>query len=139
MLRLAVQKGDEVLELLIPDLFEDQMCATVYDLMSKFGSVHLAIDHGGPEVAEFVQRISVQQSEADPMDVVALLWRRYLGRLMDDARLEARNATGDAYALLAKDIEWFRLQVEDLQEPAQKASTVEGLLGWVLEDSEEVM
>lgn len=138
VLRLAVQQGDEVLDLLVPDLFEDQMCATVYDLLSKFGSVHAAIDNGGPEVAEFVQRISVQQSTAEPMDPVALLWRRYLGRLMDEARLAARTASGDTYAQLARDIEWFHLQLEDLQETDRKASTVEGLLGWVLDDYEEV-
>lgn len=137
VLRLAVQRGDEVLRLLVPDLFVDPLCGSVYDLICKFGSLHDVIEHGGPEVGEFVHRLSVEESGADPLDVVALLWRGYLGRQMDEYRLLAREAEGEAGVQVAKDFEWFRLQLEDLQEPERKASTVESLLGWVLEDSEE--
>ncbi|MCP4226038.1 MAG: DNA primase [Actinomycetia bacterium] len=136
-LRLAVHKGQEVMDLLVPDLFVEPRCATVYDLFCKFSSLHDVIEHGGPEVAEFVQRLAVEESTADALDVAALLWRGYLGRQMDEYRAKAREATGEASALLAKDFEWFRLQLEQLQDPAQKASTVESLLGWVLEDLEE--
>lgn len=137
-LRLVVHRGEEMLELLVPDLFVDQLCGTVYSLLCKFPSLHDVIEHGGPEVGEFVQRLSVEESTADPMDVVALLWRSYLGRQMDDYRSRAREAEGSASAELAKDFEWFRLQLEDLQEPERRASVVKSLLGWVLEDSEEV-
>ncbi|MEM8926316.1 MAG: DNA primase [Actinomycetota bacterium] len=138
VLRLAMAGNEQVLDLLVPELFTDQMCATVYDLLSKFPSLHDVIDHGGPEVAEFVHRLSVQESQVDPVDPVALLWRSYLERLMDEARLAARSAEGDHFAHLARDIEWYRLQLEDLQEADRKAPTVEGLLAWVLEDTEEV-
>ena len=137
VLRLAVHRGQDVLAMLVPDLFVDQMCGTVYDLFCKFPSLHDVIEHGGPEVAEFVQRLSVEQSTADPLDVVALLWRGYLQREMDDYRARARTADPETASQLMRDFEWFRLQLEVLQEPDQKASTVEGLLGWVLEDSEE--
>ena len=136
MLRLAVHGGAEVLDLLVPDLFVDPLCATVYDLFCKFTSLHDVIEHGGPEVAEFVQRLAVEESTAELLDVVALLWRGYLGRQMDEYRSRARQATGEASAQLAKDFEWFRLQLEQLQDPGQKASTVESLLGWVLEETE---
>ncbi len=138
VLRLAVAKGDEILDQLIPDLFTDPSCAAVYDLLCSYDSLHEVIEHGGPEVAAFVQRLSVQESTADPVDVVALLWRGYLGRLMDEYRREARHAQGEEARRLAKDFEWFRLQFEELQEPARKAPTVEGLLAWVVEDLEEV-
>ena len=137
-LRLVVHRGEEMLDLLVPDLFVDQLCGTVYDLLCKFPSLHDVIEHGPPEVGEFVQRLSVEESTADPIDVVALLWRGYLGRRMDDYRSRAREAEGATSAQLAKDFEWFRWQLEDLQEPERTASVVKSLLGWVLEDSEEV-
>ena len=136
VLRLAVHGGAEVLDLLVPDLFVDPLCATVYDLFCKFTSLHDVIEHGGPEVAEFVQRLAVEESTAELLDVVALLWRGYLGRRMDEYRSRAREATGDASAQLARDFEWFRLQLEQLQDPDQKAPTVESLLGWVLDETE---
>jgi len=136
-LRLAAHRGDEMLDLVVPDLFVDEMCGTVYDLLCNFPSLHEVIEHGGPEVAEFVQRLSVEESTADPMDVAALLWRGYLNRQMDDCRARAREAGADSAAEVAADLQWFRMQLEVLQEPDQRASTVESLLGWVLEDSEE--
>lgn len=139
VLRLAIPLGAEVLDLLIPDLFTDEICGTVYDLLCKYPSLHDVIEHGGPEVAEFVQRLSVEQSNADPLDVVALLWRGYLQREMDACRARARQATGEDAAEVARDFEWFRRELEALQDPDQKASTVRGLLGWVLEQTEEVL
>lgn len=138
VLRLAVHRGDEVLELLVPDLFVDQLCGTVYDLLCKFDSLHDVIEHGGPEVDGFVHRLAVEESTADLMDVVALLWRAYLSRQMDEYRHLVREADGSTSDQLAKDFVWFRMQFEDLQEPDRKASTVKSLLGWVSEDTEEV-
>jgi DNA primase len=137
VLRLAVHRGDEVLDMLVPDLFVDPMAATVYDLFCKFPSLHDVIEHGGPEVGDLVQRLAVEQSAADPLDVVALLWRRYLQGQMDEYRARARTADGATESQLLRDFEWFRLQLEALQDPEQKASTVEGLLGWVLEETED--
>jgi DNA primase len=137
-LRLAVHRRDEIVKLLVPELFTDELCATVHDLLGRFATLHEVIDSGGPEVAELVHRLSVEESEADAMDVASRLWERYLDRQIEQCRLAARTADTDAYAQLVDDMKWFRLRREDLREPDRKASTVEGLLGWVLEDSEEI-
>ncbi|MEM7340629.1 MAG: DNA primase [Actinomycetota bacterium] len=138
-LRLAVHRGSEVLDQLVPELFIDDLCATVYQLLRDHSSLHQVIEQGGPEVAEFVQRLSVEESTAEVDDVVALLWRGFVQRQMDDRRLRARGADADTAAELAKDFEWFRWQLEDLQAPDRKAATVQSLLGWVLEEAEEVL
>jgi DNA primase len=137
-LRLAIHRRDEIVELLLPELFTDELCATVYDLLGRFTSLHEVIEHGGPEVAQAVQRLSVEESEADAMDVASRLWERYLARQIEHCRLGARAADAGTYAQLVEDMKWFRLQLEDLREPDRKASTVEGLLGWMLEDSKEI-
>lgn len=137
-LRLAIHRKSEIVELLLPELFTDELCATVYDLILKFESLHDVIESGGPEVSELVQRLSVEESDADPMDVAGRLWERYLNRQIEHCRLDAREATPDIYAQLVEDMKWFRHQLEDLREPERKTSAVEGLLGWVLESNEEV-
>jgi DNA primase len=138
-LRLAVHRSDEILELLVPELFADPLCATVYDLLLKFPSLHDVIDNGGPEVGEMIQRLSVEESDADPVDVSSLLWMRYVEREIERCRMEARVATEDAQVFdLAQEQSWFKLQLDDLREPRQKAAAVEGLLTWMREDTEEV-
>ena len=138
-LRLAVHRSDEILELLVPELFADPLCATVYDLLGKFPSLHDVIDNGGPEVGEMIQRLSVEESDADPVDVSSLLWMRYVERQIERCRLDARTATDDAEVFdLAQEQSWFKLQLADLREPQHKAAAVEGLLTWMREDTEEV-
>ncbi len=139
-LRLAVHRSDEILDLLVPELFTDPLCATVYDLLLKFPSLHDVIDNGGPEVGEMIQRLSVEESDADPLDVSGRLWERYVEKQIEQCRLSARAAADDvdAYAVLAEDMSWFRHRLDDLREPDHKAAAVEGLLTWLREDSEEV-
>ncbi len=137
-LRLAVHRRDEILELLVPELFTDPLCATVYDLLLSYPSLHEVIAHGGPEVAEMIQRLSVEESDADPMDVAGRLWEGFLDTQIEQCRLTARGADADTYAALADDMAWFRHRLEDLREPERKASAVEGLLTWMLEEVEEV-
>jgi DNA primase len=137
-LRLTVHRRNEISDLLVADLFADEYCATVYALLSQYSSLHEVIEQGGPEVAELVQRLSVEESEADPLDVAGRLWERYLGRQIENCRLRAREADSALYALLVEEMKWLRLQLEDLREPDRRATAVKGLLGWVLEDSEEV-
>jgi hypothetical protein len=133
-----VRQREQIVALLVPELFSDELRATVYDLMLSHRSLHDVIDEGGPEVAELVHRLSVQESEADPLDVASRLWERYLDRQIEGCLLDARTADPAAYAQLAEEMRWYRLRREELREPERKASTVEGLLGWVLQESEEV-
>ena len=137
-LRLAIQQSEDIVGLLLPELFIDPLCASVYDLLLKFSSLHEVIDNGGPEVAELVQRLSVEESEADPMDVAGRLWERFLDRQIETCRLEARTVDTDRYAMLAEDMKWFRRHLDDLREPDRRTAAVEGLLGWMIDGSEEV-
>ena len=136
-LRLSVHRSDEILKLLVPELFADPLCATVYDLLLKFPSLHDVIENGGPEVGEMIQRLSVEESDADSLDVAGRLWERFLNKEIERCRLTAREADSDSYAALADDMVWFRHRLDDLREPDRKAAAVDDLLAWVLEDSEE--
>jgi hypothetical protein len=84
-----------------------------------------------------VHRLSVEETDAEAVDVASRLWERFLEREIEQCRLAARDVDAATYAQLVDDMRWFRLQLEDLREPERKASTVEGLLGWMVEDSKE--
>lgn len=135
-LRVYVHRRGEIAHLLVPELFVNPLCAAVFDLMGKFPSLHEAIDQADLEVGELLQRLAVEDSDVDPMDVSGLLWEGYLERQIERCRLDARD-NPNLYAQLAEDLGWFRLELEQVRDPERRAAAVEALLGWVVEDSEE--
>ena len=136
-LKLSVHRRDEIAELLIPELFNDELCATTYDLLHTCGSLHEVIDRGGPEVAEIVQRLSVDESQAEPIDVAARLWEPYLERLMADSKTAMTAADPGRQVEIAREHTWLRLQLEDVRQPARQAGAIADLLAWVGEPVED--
>jgi DNA primase len=67
-LRLAVHRQDEITKLLVPELFTDELCGLVHDLLGKYETLHDVIEHGGPEVAELVHRLSVEETDAEAVE-----------------------------------------------------------------------
>ncbi len=137
-LKLSVHRRDEIAELLVPELFEDELCATTYDLLQTSESLHSVIEKGGPEVAEVVQRLSVEESQAEPIDVAARLWEPYLVQLMTDSAASMSTADSEQQIEIAREHKWLRLQLEDVREPSRQAGAIADLLAWVgdpVEDS----
>jgi DNA primase len=137
-LKLSVHRRDEISKLLVPELFTDELCATTYDLLHVCDSLHEVIEKGGPEVAEVVQRLSVEESPAEPIDVAALLWDPYLERLMgESARAASAAADPSEQAEIFREHTWLRLKREDVREPSRQAEAIADLLVWVGEPAEE--
>ncbi len=138
-LKLSVHRREEIAKLLVPELFTDELCATTYDLLHVCESLHEVIEKGGPEVAEVVQRLSVEESMAEPMDVAALLWDPYLERLMgESAQAASATVDPDEQAAIFREHTWLRLKREDVREPSRQAEAIADLLVWVgdpVEDS----
>ncbi|MGH1490088.1 MAG: DNA primase [Acidimicrobiales bacterium] len=137
-LKLTVHRHDEIAKLLVPELFTDELCATTYDLLRSSDSLHDVIEKGGPEVAEVVQRLSVEESQAEPMDVAALLWDPYLEQLMaDSANAAAMAVDPEERADIFREHTWLRLRREDVREPSRQAEAITDLLAWVGEAVED--
>ena len=136
-LRLAVHRPDELDGLIVPELFADELLAATYQLLGRCQGLHEVIDSGGPEVAELVQRLSVEESQADPVDVAARLWTPYLERQM--AELTAAQATADLDRLreLGPEQTWLRLRLEEIAEPTQQAGAIAQLLAWMGEPQKD--
>ena len=137
-LKLVLQPDDTLSELVTPELFADELCALTYELVSSTDSLHIAISEGGPEVGELLQRLSVEETDAEAIDVAGRLWERYLGRQIEHCRIEARSADADRYSELNQEMNWLKYRLEELRDEKARASAVETLLGWLRQEPEEM-
>ncbi len=136
-LRLAIHRPTEIGELLVPELFTDELCAATYQLLGDHDTLHGVIGEGGPEVGELVKRLSVEESQAEPVDVAARLWEPYLDRLMHDTAAAMTAAGNDEQVDIFREHTWLRLKLEDVREPTRQAGAIGDLLGWMDELAED--
>jgi DNA primase len=130
-LRLSIVKADEMRALVVPDLFLDELYAATFNAIVSTANLREAIDFGGPEVGDLIQRLSVEDSEIEPIDVAGRLWQRYLERRIEDCRREARFATESSQLRTLNDeMGWFKARVAELPELDTRTTAVEGLLAW---------
>ena len=130
-LRLSIVQADEMRSLIVPDLFIDELFAATFHSIVSTASLREAMEFGGPEVGELIQRLSVEDSEIEPIDVAGRLWQRYLERRIEDCRRQARYATDPAELRSLNDqMGWFKTHVAELPELNTRASAVDELLAW---------
>jgi len=130
-LRLTIVQSEEMRALIVPDLFLDELYAATFNAMISTANLREAIDFGGPEVGDLIQRLSVEDSDIEPIDVAGRLWQRYLERRIDDCRREARFVTESSQLRVLNDqMGWFKARVAELPEVNTRATAVAGLLAW---------
>jgi len=130
-LRVTVSRPDDVVPLVVTDLFVDELYAATFHALKSTESLHEAIQFGGPDVGDLIQRLSVQDTEVEGEDVAARLWQRYLESRIDDCRRQARSVVDtEDLRELNTGMGWFKEQVAKLLEPNTRAATVAGLLAW---------
>lgn len=130
-LRLSIVKADEMRALVVPDVFLDELYAATFNAIVSTTNLREAIDFGGPEVGDLIQRLSVEDSEVEPIDVAGRLWQRYLERRIEECRRQARFVTESSeLRTLNDEMGWFKARVAELPELDTRAPAVEGLLAW---------
>ena len=130
-LKLATQDSSLLADLVVPELFTDELAATVFDLLGRHEKLHEVIESGGPEVGELVQRLSVEETMATPTEVAARLWVPYLERLMAEWKLAMANAPSAEQADIFREHTWLRLKLEEVRDPSRQARAIADLLGWI--------
>ncbi len=134
-LKLAAQDRSLLVDLVVPELFTDELAATVFDLLGRHEKLHEVIDAGGPEVGELVQRLSVEETMATPIEVAARLWEPYLERLMSEWKAALAGAPeterAETFRRLAHEHTWLRLKLEEVRDPSRQARAIADLLGWI--------
>jgi DNA primase len=131
-LRLAIHRPEALAGRLHDALFGDEVHAAAFRALAASSTLHEAIEAAEPEVAALLQRLAVEESEADPDDVVARTVEEAAKRVI--AALERRARETDT---LQADVGWLKLMIEQLREPATGIDAAKQLVPWLAARVEE--
>jgi DNA primase len=134
-LLLAIHRRDDVAGRLHEVLFTDELHVAAFRALRSTESLADAIAAADPGAAVVLQRLAVEDEDADADDVIALLAERAATRAMRDLESEAK-ATGDleAYSPI---LGWLKLAIEHLRESDTRVGTAEQLVAWLAGRGEE--
>jgi DNA primase len=136
VLRLAVQRPEEVGDLVHDVLFVDDVDAAAFRALCEASTFHEAIETAGPEAGDLLQRLATEELvEVDAEDAVARLVDDVAGRLL--VELEAEVRASDDPLALAEAIRWIKLRREDLYEEARRRAAIDDLVALLSDRAEE--
>ncbi|MCP3853864.1 MAG: DNA primase [Actinomycetia bacterium] len=140
-LRLAVHRPDQVADLLHQALFDDPVHLAAYQALLGASSFHDAVASSDPLAADLLQRLAVEDANADAEDVSGRLLVETASRVLQSLQNQAR-VSDDPLAFTAS-ISWLKLRIEDARDPsinsdACRAARAE-LLDWLAQQVEESM
>ncbi len=136
-LRLAVQQPTDMLGLLDDVLFDDDHHLSAFRVLRDAGGdVHAALDAADPGAAELLQRLAVEETDADPTDVRRMLLREKALRASRSLEVASRHA--EDFAAYSSVIGWLKLQIEKVQPDAPPDPAAEDeLLAWLTRRAED--
>ena len=135
-LRLAVHRPDAVADRLEGVLFADEVHLAAFDALCAASTLDEAIERARPEAAALLQRLAVEEAEADPDDVVRLLVANAAQRRLALLQAEARAA--DEPTEYAATIAWLKVTTEQLWDDATSVGASEQLVAWLVQFGEDV-
>ena len=119
-------------------LFEHPIARSAFDVLSSSSTLHEAIEAADPQTADLLQRIAVEDSDAEPGDVMIRLVERAGHRALKELQSQMRQADPTAQADFAPTISWLKLTLESLRSDdgavSGEGSTTEaqeGLVRWL--------
>jgi DNA primase len=134
-LRLMAHRREQVEGLLHEMLFDDELYAAAYMALRSAGSIGEALEMADPGAAALLQRIAVEEADADPADVAALLARSAAMRRLADLEAEARQS--ERAGEIAAVVGWLKLSIEELDENDTRAEATDRLVAWLAERPQE--
>ena len=137
-LRLAVHRREEVVERLDGPLFSHVLAANVFELLRTTPDVHQAIEGADPQAADLLQRLAVEETDADPDDVTIRLVERAVHKELRDLQAEMRQAEPADQAAYSPTVAWLKLGLErmradDVTHKAEALEAEEQLVAWLAE------
>jgi hypothetical protein len=135
-LKLAVHRPGDVADRLDDVLFDDELHLAAYRALAESHTLIEAIERADPGAATLLQRLAVEEADADPDDVIALLVDRATRRALADLEAEVR-ADETRVAEVAPVIEWLKRTSAELREPATNVDAATRLVAWLAKQAEE--
>jgi DNA primase len=131
-LKLAVLRRDDIIDRLDEALFDDDRHAAAWRALASSASVHEAIDAADPATATLLQRLAVEDTAAEPDDVVARVVEE-TGR----GELAALNRAAAADETLFREQHdlraWLQVTLELLHDSDSAVEATEVLVPWLVE------
>jgi hypothetical protein len=116
-------------------LFLDELALAAYRALVAAPSLREAIERADPAAADLLQRLAVDDTEAEPHDVVFRLVQEAGRRAMQGLNEEARRAP-DSVAVLT-DSTWLGQRIDEMNNPDTTVQAAEQLLAWLAGRPEE--
>jgi DNA primase len=135
-LRLAVHRPEEVADRLEAVLFSNAIQRAGFEALASSATLHEAIDRAEPAAAALLERLAVEDTDANADEVVTRLVELAALRALAELESDAR-ASETRFLELAPLTTWLRLKIEELRQPATAVETVNGLLPWLVESVRE--
>ena len=137
-LRLYVWRRDEISGLLDDTLFRDPVALTAFHALTSTPTLADAVAAAGaddPVAGDLLQRMAVEETEAEVNDVLTRLVDEAATTAMASLKAEAR-VSDDPFAV-GEAIAWLNLRIMELREPATNEEALGQLLGWLTGRPEE--
>ncbi len=131
-LRLAVHHPDSVAHLLDEVLFEDELHAAVFRALAPGGTMHEVLERCDPAAADLLQRLVVEEADADPDNVASLLTAAAARRSL--RRLDAANRRAHDPARSQR-IAWLKMTIEQVDPDDADPEARAQLLAWLVEEA----
>ena len=143
-LRLAVHHPEQVADRLEMVLFAHPLARAGFDVLSTSTTLHEAIGAADPQAADLLQRLAVEDTDAEVDDVMARLVQRAGQRAVRQLEAEMRQADPGQQAAFVPTVTWLKLTLEMLhaEDRASRPAALEaerGLVGWLMarDDAEQ--
>jgi DNA primase len=131
-LKVAVHRPEAVAGRLHDVLFGDEVHLGAFRALRTSPTLRDAIEAADPEAAELLQRLAVEETDADPDDVVARLADEAAGRSLAELQSAVRAGTGD-WTEHSHAIEWLKLTREELRESGTAVDASDRLVRWLVD------
>jgi DNA primase len=132
VIKVAVHRPQAVAERLHEVLFSDEVHLSAFRALQAATTLHEAIEAADPEAAELLQRLAVEETDADPDDVVVRLADEAGGRALAELQAAVREGSGD-WTEHSHSIEWLKLTREELREPTTAVDASVRLVRWLVD------
>jgi hypothetical protein len=135
-LRLAVHRPEAVAPRLELVLFAHPLARACFEALSGATTLYDAIEAADPQAAGLLQRLVVEDTEADTDDVMVRLVERAGQRALREVQAEMRQAEAGQQVGFAPTVSWLKLTLEALRtdDPGGQLGALEAeqrLVGWL--------
>jgi DNA primase len=130
-LRLLIADPSTIAHLLDEVLFADELHVTIYQALCSTPSLRDAVESVDPAASDLLQRLAVEDTGAEPADVVARLVEEAARRELLIIQSEVVSADESSMFERSAEMAWVKLRMEELREPSTGVAAAEQLLAWL--------